>query len=151
MKTALFTNFTEEEFTGFWDGKGKTYKPGQSQYMPSYLAEHFATHLVNRELLRRDSKGELLISSGDKYVSPKHPEDVPVFMNLFQKAYKPEPTADGEEESELDTLINAANKNKTVEKQEEHVGSDELQTPTDDDEEPTEESFGGQPVELEKS
>lgn len=114
MKTALFTNFTEQEFTGYWDGKAKKFDPGQSLYMPDYLARHFAKHLTNRELLRVDANGNPVYRDGEKMTSPKKPEDVPLFMEIFNKAYAPdeEEEALGDKKDDIDTLINVANKNR---------------------------------------
>lgn len=152
MKTALFTNFTSEEFTGYWDGKGKKFAPGQSLYMPDYLAAHFAKHLVNRELLRRKPDGTLVIKNGDKFVSPKKPEQVPVYMDLFNKAFTPDESEElGSQADDIDALIGAANKNhKKDDAAKAAGGSPELQTPVDldDDEDDSEESFGAKPVEL---
>ena len=118
-KTALFTNFTSEEFTGYWDGKAKRFEPGQSLYMPDYLAQHYAKHLVNRELLRTDKHGNLTYKGGDKFTSPKRPSDVPLFMELFNKAYTPQ--EDKEEipegaKGDVDSIIESTNKNKEKEK-----------------------------------
>lgn len=109
MKTAIFTNFTDEDFIGYWDGKGKRIPAHQSLMMPDYLAEHFAKHLANRELLRTNDKKELLIKNGDKYTSPKKPNEVPEFMKLFNKAYKP---SDDEDMSDEEVEINIANAGK---------------------------------------
>ena len=113
MKSALFVNFTEEDFTGFWDGRAKKIAAGESMYMPNYLARHFAKHLANRELLRKDDKGKSLYPNGDKFTSPKRPGDVPQFMSLFNQAYKPDEEEDvGEESDDIDELIDVANKNR---------------------------------------
>ncbi len=118
-KTALFTNFTDKEFIGYWDGKPKKFAAGQSLYMPDYLAQHLAKHLVNRELLRVNADGSPLHKNGEKFTSPKFPDQVPVFMELFNKAY----IADVAEEtiadvpSALDTEIDVINKNKEVAKE----------------------------------
>ena len=93
MKTALFTNFSTEEFTGWWDGKARKFASGQSTWMPDYLAAHFAKHLANRELLRKDASGDLIYKDGEKMTSPKFPDQVPIFKSLFDKAFQEE---DGE-------------------------------------------------------
>lgn len=103
-KTALFHNFTDKPFTGHWDGKPKTIKAGQKEYMPEYLARHFAKHLTNKVLVE---KGQY------NYTSPKFPEQVPAFMDLFKKAFILE--EDAEDQSELDTEIEVANRNRAVE------------------------------------
>ncbi len=77
MKLALFHNFTDKSFTGYWDGKPKTFKAGEKKMLPLYLAEHYAKHLVN----------SVLISQGQyNATSPKKPREVPLFWDLFQKA-----------------------------------------------------------------
>lgn len=78
MKTAKFTNFSDEAFVGYWDGKPHSFAPGISRFLPDYLAAHFAKHLTNRELIK-----EGMVN----YTSPKRPEDVPQFMELYTKAY----------------------------------------------------------------
>lgn len=113
MKTAKFVNFTTEEFTGYWNGKGRTYPPGASEYMPDYLAKHFAKHLTNRELLRTTTDGTLVHKGGDKMTSPKKPEDVPMFTEIFNKAYIPDDIDElGDSHDDLGALIGAANKNR---------------------------------------
>jgi len=113
MKTALFTNFSTEKFIGYWNGKGKTYLPGKSEYMPDYLAAHYAKHLTNRELLRTNLEGSLIYENGDKMTSPKNPEQVPLYMELYNKAYTPDEIEDVvSQEDDVDTLINVAQKNR---------------------------------------
>lgn len=99
-KISKFTNFAEEEFTGYWDGRPHTFKSGQSKYIQDFKAKHFATALANRELLRikLDEDGQIvrdvlghpifLIPNGDTYTNPKKPEDVPQFMQLYNRAYQ---------------------------------------------------------------
>ena len=108
MKTALFTNFSNESFTGYWDGKAKIFKAGESRYMPDYLAKHYAKHLVNRELLRRDDNGNLIYKDGEKFTSPKRPEDIPLYMELFGKAYQSEE----EEQDDIDVAMDVEEKNR---------------------------------------
>lgn len=144
MKTALFTNFSNESFTGYWNGKGKKFEAGQSLWMPDYLARHFAKHLTNRELLKKGLENA---------TSPKRPEDVPAFMELFNQSYTPDSDDEiSQEEDNIETQINVANRNR--EKRAKlpdgaaHVGGKEpqvLAVPTDDEDD--EESFGGKPVE----
>lgn len=112
-KTALFTNFTDKEFIGYWDGKGKKFAPGASLYMPDYLARHFAKHLTNQELLRTNAQGNLIHKNGDKMTSPKKPEEVPMFMDLFNKSYTADETDDSsDKKDDIDSLISVANKNR---------------------------------------
>lgn len=107
MKTALFTNFSEEEFVCAYDGKIRKFPPGKSLYLPDFLAKHFAKHLTNRELIK---KGH------ERSTSPKFPDQELKFMELFNKAYTPDDTDEvGEvvdKKNELDTTIDVMNKNR---------------------------------------
>ena len=50
MKTQIFINWTEEDFTHTWDGKEYAFPAGSSNIMEDALAIHFAKHLADREL-----------------------------------------------------------------------------------------------------
>jgi hypothetical protein len=167
MKTAQFTNFTDQEFIGYWDGKAKKFAPGQSLYMPDYLAVHFAKHLTNQELLRTDKDGSLIHKDGDKFTSPKNPKDAPIFMKLFNQAYTPDLSEEedlGDKKDDVDTLIASANKNREEKLADETVqesGKEETPTAPQDSSQPqtvlppdysekgddSEDSFKGKPVE----
>jgi hypothetical protein len=126
MKTALFTNFTDKPFTGFWNGKGRTFLAGEKKFMPEYLARHFAKHLAN----------QVLTANGqDTACSPKKPEEVPAFMNEFNKAFQIQ--AGSDEDDDLDVAIDLANKPASeipeVKKPRVNPYSPELKTRTDDD------------------
>lgn len=84
MKQALFHNFTDKPFTGHWNGKPYTFKPGFKKQMVASIAAHFAKHLTNQELLKKGGEFE-------NYTSPKKPEQVPQFMEIFNLAYLPLP------------------------------------------------------------
>ena len=149
MKTALFTNFTGEEFIGSWDGKLKPFAPGKSLYLPDLVAQHFAKHLVNRELLKVDASGNLVHKDGDKMTSPKFPEQVPLFQELFNKAYTPDNADEiNDPKSDLDDQIAIANKNRETEPNKliEPKGVQIAEFPPDD--EGDEEEFAGKPVET---
>lgn len=93
MTNATFFNFTDKPFTGYWDGKPKTFKAGAKQYMPAWLAEHFAKHLTNQVLI--DNKQET-------YTSPKNPGQVPQFMSVFKKCFIPDaPSVGGNDVDEI--------------------------------------------------
>jgi hypothetical protein len=116
MRTALFTNFSVEEFTGWWDGKPKKFKASESVWMPDYLAAHFAKHLANRELLRKGPDGKPIFPEGERYTSPKFPDQVPQFKELFDKAFHSDDGETiGQPKDDIDTLIAVANKNRQVE------------------------------------
>jgi hypothetical protein len=78
MKIASFTNYTSEPFTGKWNGVAKTFKPGEKRQMAEYLARHFAKHLANQELIKKNKQ---------VHTSPKDPEKDEVFMIEFNKAF----------------------------------------------------------------
>ena len=150
MKTALFTNFSKEEFIGYWNGKGKKFAPGQSLYMQDFLAKHFAKHLTNRELLRKDETGNPVYPDGEKFTSPKFPEQVPHFMALFNQAYTPDEMDElGEKEGDVDSLIEVANKNRTekiIEKKNKKQDPTQPQIIDVPDDDEDDEEFGGKPV-----
>ena len=150
MRTATFTNFSKEEFIGYWDGKAKKFAPGKSVPMPDYLAAHFAKHLTNRELLRRDDKGLLIHKNGEKFVSPKKQKDVPMFMKFFDQAFHiDEDEIMGEEGDDVDTLIGVAEQSVEEKKNNTQDPSQpQVIVPPDFEEDDSEESFGGTPVEL---
>lgn len=88
MKTAIFHNFTSKPYTGYWDGKPKTFKPGDKKLLPDYLAAHYAKHLTNQVLTER---GDVTSTS------PKFPEQVPIFMDVFNQAYIPQDDDDADD------------------------------------------------------
>ena len=145
MKTALFTNFSSEEFICAWDGKVRKFIPGQSIYLPDYLAHHFAKHLTNRELIK---------TGKERSTSPKFPDQEPHFMELFNKAYTPDESNEfgennEEKKDDLDTLINVTNKNRETKSA--VAGPQDPNEPQmihspDDDEDVDEESFENKPL-----
>jgi hypothetical protein len=83
----IFFNFTNKDFTGYWNGKPYTFKPGVKKYYPKGIAEHFAKHLTN----------QILTETGKEvYTSPKKPSEVPAFMEIFNKALLVEKTPDSD-------------------------------------------------------
>lgn len=149
MKTALFTNFSTEPFTGFWDGKPKNFMPGASMYMPDYLAKHFAKHLTNRELLKVGK---------ERSTSPKKPNDVPEFMEMFNKAYQEDTEKiDAPVKDSVDVAIEVANRNRRgnqsapVPDNAKAPGVQIADLPVDDDSDEDEASFGGKPVDPESN
>lgn len=93
FSTSLFHNFDTESFTGYWNGKPHTFKAGEKKYMPSYLAEHFAKHLTNR-ILTRNGK--------ELYCSPKKPQEVPAFWEIFTKACIKQEESSGDDQADME-------------------------------------------------
>ena len=113
IKTALFSNFTDREFIGWWNGKSRKYAPGQSEYMTVELARHFAGHLVNQELMTRDLNGSLKYKDGEKMLSPKEPTQFPIYIALFNKAFHPDETeAVGDSTDDIEAIIETTQRNR---------------------------------------
>ncbi len=74
----IFHNFTKDPFIGYWNGKAYTFKPGIKKYYPELIARHFAKHLTNQLLIEKEQI---------RYTSPKKPNEVPIFMEIFNKAF----------------------------------------------------------------
>ncbi len=102
MPTACFYNFSDYEFIGTWGNEDMKFAPKEKRYMPAFLAQHFAKHLVNRELHRVGL---------DSATSPKAPEDVPEFNKLFRIAYIRERDVPGKKKSTLQDLVDSIDKN----------------------------------------
>lgn len=91
MRTALFHNITDKPFVGYWNGRKKTFKPGQQLFMELPLAEHYAKHLTN----------QILIEAGNYTdTSPKKPEQVPKFYDIFVKCCIPQEDENDEDEEQ---------------------------------------------------
>lgn len=54
MQAIQFHNFSDEDFTWKWDGIAYTFPAKSTLFLEDFKAEHFAQHLVDREL---DKKG----------------------------------------------------------------------------------------------
>lgn len=50
MQAVSFTNYTDQDFTWKFDGIEYTFPAKSSMFMEDYKAEHFAKHLIDREL-----------------------------------------------------------------------------------------------------
>lgn len=101
-RTALFHNFSDYEFIGYWNGRGRKFAAGAKVFMPLWQAEHYAKHLANEILLRRGDPKSVASTS------PKEPTQVPLFNELFIKACILQD--DGEPMSAEDSAINLANR-----------------------------------------
>jgi len=101
MRQAIFHNFTDKPFTGYWNGKPHTVRAGEKKYMPEYLAEHFAKHLTNKILTEQGK---------ELYCSPKKPKEVPQFYEIFSRACIIEEASDEQDEASMQ--IEMANRGK---------------------------------------
>ena len=45
-----FTNFSDEDFSWKWNGVNYNFPAGETIMLQEYLVEHFAKHLIDREL-----------------------------------------------------------------------------------------------------
>lgn len=63
-----FHNWTDQEFTGYWDKVPYHFAPGESSKMEDWKAEHFATHLTDQFL---HSQGKEARRKEDSYKAIK--------------------------------------------------------------------------------
>jgi|TARA_Y100000310_G_C20699561_1_gene828480 hypothetical protein len=54
IKSVEFLNFTDEDFTCNYDGVPYIIKAGQTFFCEEWRAKHFAKHLIDRELNKRN-------------------------------------------------------------------------------------------------
>jgi hypothetical protein len=102
MKVARFFNFTNQPFEAHWNGRKKVYAPGTGLFMEAGIAAHHAKHLANKVLIQ---------TGRDTMTSPKFPEQVPDFMELFNQAYTPQEDSE-EDQSKDETTTDILNKNR---------------------------------------
>ena len=60
MKAVRFKNFTDEDFVWKFDGVPFEFKAGQEIFLEDYKAEHFAKHLVDREINKTGKRTDYL-------------------------------------------------------------------------------------------
>lgn len=74
MQSKIFHNWSDRQFKGTYNKEDYFFEPGQKMALPDYLANHFAKHLTNREMIlanfntddhRRDSFLEKCFVSAD--------------------------------------------------------------------------------------
>ena len=75
-----FTNFSNEDFTWTLNKISYTFPAHSVKFMEIGVANHFAKHLVNRELLKRGRQND---------TSPKKKEENPFFMELYNQCIEP--------------------------------------------------------------
>lgn len=99
MKAILFRNFSDESFTWKFDGDPYTFEAGQEMYMEDFKAQHFAKHLIDRELNKegiptnaqgRRSQLEALCFPALEAITPAEAIDVNTRKTTKTKAKKVE-------------------------------------------------------------
>ena len=89
MNTAKrFTNFSSEDFTWKWGKEPYTVKANETILLPSYLADHLAKHLIDRELgksgIATDRQSErdkmMSLANGEVVIDATSPEKLEVDM-----------------------------------------------------------------------
>jgi len=124
-KFVQFVNFSDDVFEWKLNGMAVRFQPGEVRSMEKSVAEHFAKHLINRELLKMGREND---------VSPKIPKENQFFMELYNKAIVSIPTASEFMNQDLEQptrpQVDAPNTNKSAEPE-----FEELLPPDDDSEE----------------
>ena len=54
VKSVVFKNFTDKEFVCSWDGVPYRFAPGKEMYVEDWKARHFAKHLVDGIMHKRN-------------------------------------------------------------------------------------------------
>lgn len=60
-----FKNFSKEDFMCKYDSLPYTFKAGQEMYVEDFKAEHFAKHLVDREMNKTNTPTNLLVERNE--------------------------------------------------------------------------------------
>ena len=108
-KVKEFKNFSDEAFTCGWDGVNITLKPGQSLHMEDWKADHFAKHLVDREMYKENgNRDDLNVpSTRNKFLVQALPvdgEEVDVSEIIDKNVKKAKKTKKVEKEAEFEDL-----------------------------------------------
>ena len=99
-KAQRFTNWTKEDFSHKWDSVQYTFKAGESEMVQDYLAHHFAKHLAQREINKKNL-----------------PMTSPKFKEFYFKCLNDE-SISAESELKLEMEIEKVNNKKEVKKEE---------------------------------
>lgn len=75
-KIVLFHNYTDHDFVGTWNKVSEVIPAGGKRHMELWRAMHYGKHLVN---------DELNAAGLSQYCSPKHPDQVPEFIDRLKK------------------------------------------------------------------
>ena len=87
MSEVVFTNFSDEVFYGKWAKRLYELKSKKAVYLPFYLAENFAKHLVNREITRIAKEARQKAVTSQPNIHPKELDNVELrfYSNLQLK------------------------------------------------------------------
>lgn len=67
----IFTNWSDEDFTGMWNGISHTVKAGAYIEVPEYKAFHYCRHLVDREMRKAGNEATLGVHSAREAMEKK--------------------------------------------------------------------------------
>lgn len=95
-KIVKFTNFSNEDFTWTWNKVPYTFPAREFRFMETNIANHFAKHLINRELLKKGREND---------TSPKVQAENVYFMELYKKAIEGVDTAEGADDTALEQEV----------------------------------------------
>ena len=99
MEAKKFVNFTSEAFTWNFNGMAYTFQPNQAMFLEDYKAEHFAKHLIDRELnaqgiptnnMAKRAELEKLCLPSDEVVTPIEALNIEETKKVTKKAKKVE-------------------------------------------------------------
>lgn len=111
-KAVLFRNWSDEDFTYTWDKVEYDFPAGSETRIEEGLANHFAKHLTDRELLKmKDDKGEQLMTN--------HFSRPDVYQKCFPSAAPVEARNEVELQVKLDNTTEVPKKGKRTKVEEE--------------------------------
>lgn len=96
VKIKKFTNFSNEDFTWTWNKVPYTFPAKEFRFMDASIADHFAKHLINRELLKVGREND---------TSPKNPKENFYFSELYNKAIEDIDTAEGADDTAIEQEV----------------------------------------------
>lgn len=105
-KRFIFTNWSNEDFEGRWNGEVTIIKKGETKEFMMALAYHFTKHFVDREMMKDNKESNLSI---DELRAPYEAKtmaeitsgtDSPALASLKKDIEQEIKEADGEEETE---------------------------------------------------
>lgn len=97
MNALVFVNYTTEVFEQKFDGRSYRFAPGEERILETAKAEHFAKHLIDRELQKAGAdtildptKRETIHAKCIKSIEDAHPTDIPDEDKVFEEQVKEE-------------------------------------------------------------